>query len=136
MSLPFAQIDTVFFDVGNTLLSIDFDWVSEELSQRGVRATPEALRRAEAAVRPAVSAGIVNRVEKESQETFTFYLGLILRQLGAASEIGRPMRTIPQPIPNSLGPCSLSDVVDRRSRDRGNHRLIGGLASPLARARA
>lgn len=89
-ALPWAEIDTVFFDVGNTLLSIDFDWVSAELSQRGLRASPEALRRAEARARPRVSAGIVHREQKESQDSFTFYLGLVLGQLEAAPRHGEP----------------------------------------------
>lgn len=79
--IPYSEIDTVFFDVGNTLLSIDFDWVSEELSQRGVTASPEQIRRAEARARPRVSVGIADRDEKETQSTFTFYFGLVLEQL-------------------------------------------------------
>ena len=86
--IPFAQIETVFFDVGNTLVSIDFDWVSEELSLRGLQASPSAIRRAEAAARPRVSAGIANRDDKETLETFTFYFGLVLRQLEAARALG------------------------------------------------
>ena len=34
----FADIETVFLDVGNTLISIDFDWVAAELGARGVYA--------------------------------------------------------------------------------------------------
>ncbi len=82
--IPYSEIDTVFFDVGNTLLSIDFDWVSDELSQRGVVATPEQIRRAEARARPQVSAGIAHREEKETQDTFTFYFGQVLGQLDGA----------------------------------------------------
>ena len=90
--IPFAHIDTVFFDVGNTLLSIDFDWISEEFATRGLEALPSAIRRAEAAARPLVSAGIANRDDKETQETFTFYFGLVLQQLEAARELGEAGR--------------------------------------------
>lgn len=86
--LPWSEIDTVFFDVGNTLLSIDFDWVSDELTGRGLPTSPEALRRAEARARPRVSAGIVQRDHKESQDTFTFYFGLVLGQLEEATAYG------------------------------------------------
>ena len=34
--VPFEEVDTIFFDVGNTLISIDFDWISEELATRDV----------------------------------------------------------------------------------------------------
>ena len=36
VALPYADIDTVFLDVGNTLVSIDFAWVAAELGARGV----------------------------------------------------------------------------------------------------
>ena len=54
-TLPLRSIDTVFLDVGNTLISIDFDWVAEELGARGPSVAAETLRRAEAAARPAYS---------------------------------------------------------------------------------
>ena len=86
--LPWSEIETVFFDVGNTLVSIDFDWVSEELGARGVEAAPDAIRRAEARARPEVSRGIGAREEKETQDAFTFYFGLVLSQLEAATTLG------------------------------------------------
>jgi len=87
--IPWLELETLFFDVGNTLMSIDFDWVSRELALRGIACEPSALRRAEAAARPEVSAGIVGRPAKESQETFTFYLKAVLAQLPAARDAGR-----------------------------------------------
>ncbi len=86
--IPWLELETIFLDVGNTLVSIDFDWVSRELAQRGIECEPLALRRAEAAARPEVSAGIVGRVAKESQETFTFYLEVVLEHLPMAREVG------------------------------------------------
>jgi putative hydrolase of the HAD superfamily len=86
--IPFAHIDTIFFDVGNTLVSMDFDWISEELTQRGVVASPDALQRAEAAARPRVSREIANRASKESLETFTLYLDLVLQELEEVREFG------------------------------------------------
>jgi HAD superfamily hydrolase (TIGR01509 family) len=53
--VPYADIDTVFLDVGNTLISIDFDRVAAELAARRLRCEPQALRRAEAAARPGYS---------------------------------------------------------------------------------
>ena len=86
--VPFEEIDTIFFDVGNTLVSIDFDWISEELAKRDVVAAPQAVRRAEAAARPRVSEWIANRADKETQETFTLYFGLVLQELEVARELG------------------------------------------------
>jgi putative hydrolase of the HAD superfamily len=51
----FAAVDTLFLDVGNTLISIDFGWVAAELAQRGHACGAAALLRAEAASRPAYS---------------------------------------------------------------------------------
>ena len=87
-SIAFERIDTIFFDVGNTLLSMDFDWISQELAERGVVAAPQTLRRAEAAARPAVSEGIANRAFKDTQQTFTLYLGWVLQELEVAGELG------------------------------------------------
>lgn len=86
--IPWRELETIFFDVGNTLVSIDFDWVSRELEERGIACGPSALCRAEAAARPEVSAGIVGLASKESQETFTFYLRVVLRQLPTARDLG------------------------------------------------
>ncbi len=36
VSIPYEKIDTVFLDVGNTLISIDFDWVARELDARAL----------------------------------------------------------------------------------------------------
>lgn len=68
--------------MGNTLLSIDFAWVSEELRARGVDAAPEALRRAEAAARPRVSRRL--HEAGESPELFAFQLLCVLEGLEAA----------------------------------------------------
>lgn len=88
--VPFGDIETIFFDVGNTLVSIDFDWISEELENRGVAVPAQALRRAEAAARPKLSERIANRDDKETQETFTLYFGLVLQELEVARELGTP----------------------------------------------
>jgi FMN phosphatase YigB (HAD superfamily) len=53
--IPYAEIDTVFLDVGNTLISIDFERIAAELAARGLACEPDALRRAEASARPGYS---------------------------------------------------------------------------------
>ena len=90
--IPWGALETIFFDAGNTLVSIDFDWVAEELAGCGVACEPMELRRAEAAARPSVSAGVAARAEKESLDTFTFYLELVLQNLPAGREAGADER--------------------------------------------
>jgi len=91
-AIPYSELDTIFLDAGNTLMSIDFDWVCRELQPRGVTCSAQVVRRAEAAARPALSAGIASIDVLESQDTFTFYLGLILMELdrSAGTAIGEP----------------------------------------------
>lgn len=74
--IPYREIDTLFLDVGNTLVSIDFDWIERELAARGVDLPAAELRRAEAAARPRVSAllggqGELGRIDF----SFGLYLG-------------------------------------------------------------
>lgn len=80
--IPYHAIDTLFLDAGNTLVSIDFDWIARELDARGVACEVRALRRAEAAARPRVSA----RLEASGERTrvdfsFAGYLDGILEAL-------------------------------------------------------
>jgi HAD superfamily hydrolase (TIGR01509 family) len=90
--IPWGELETIFFDAGNTLISIDFDWVCEELNARGLDCEPVELRRAEAAARPDVSAGLPARAENESLDTFTFYFELVLRNLAAGRDAGTDER--------------------------------------------
>jgi len=83
--IPYAELDTLFLDVGNTLISINFEWVVKELAARGVYCEVRALRRAEAAARPLVSAGLQHRTT-EDQDAFSFYLRKVLSCLPGASE--------------------------------------------------
>lgn len=53
--IPYAEIRTLSLDVGNTLISIDFPLISSKLQSHGLNVSPDALRRAEAAGRPAFS---------------------------------------------------------------------------------
>lgn len=80
-SLPLAEIDTVFLDVGNTLISIDFGWVAAELNARGVAADAEMLRRSEAASRPAYSRQLFVDGVPAGTDLFRTYLRTIVAPL-------------------------------------------------------
>ena len=86
-AIPYADIDTVFLDVGNTLISIDFAWVAAELSRRGVRTDAETLRRAEAAARPAYSRRIFVDGVPASTDMFRAYLVALIEPLPAAAPL-------------------------------------------------
>ncbi|MFC1867107.1 HAD family hydrolase [Thermodesulfobacteriota bacterium] len=87
-SIPYKKLKTIFFDVGNTLTSMDFGWVRKKLKRCGVLCDVEDLRRAEAAARPVVSRELARLRSTEGQETFFFYMQNILRKLVVTSEMG------------------------------------------------
>ena len=109
--IPYAGIDTVFLDVGNTLISIDFDRVAEELGARSLSATPDALRRAEAAARPGYSERVFVTGVPPDRSLFHWYLCAILEQVKGLS---------------SLSPTQLDDLVTE----------IGPILRPEGRASA
>jgi putative hydrolase of the HAD superfamily len=80
-TIPYASISTVFLDVGNTLISIDFAWVASELAARGLECTPEALARAEAAARPGYSQQLFVHGVPPGTDLFRLYLVAMLRKL-------------------------------------------------------
>jgi HAD superfamily hydrolase (TIGR01509 family) len=86
IAIPYAEIRTLFLDVGNTLVSMDYSWLSEALSAEGVACEAEALHRAEAAARPIVSAGLEQR-STETEAAFSFYLETVLRCLPGGSDM-------------------------------------------------
>jgi HAD superfamily hydrolase (TIGR01509 family) len=83
-AIPYADIDTVFLDVGNTLISIDFEWVATELGSRGVRTTAESLRRAEAGARPKYSRRLFVDEVAAGTDLFRTYLIAMIEALPAA----------------------------------------------------
>ena len=80
-SIPFGKIETVFLDVGNTLVSMDYSWIRDELGGLGVHVTLEAIMRAEAAARPIISAAIEQDASTEGTPIFTLYLRTLVEGL-------------------------------------------------------
>jgi FMN phosphatase YigB (HAD superfamily) len=85
--IPYREIDTVFLDVGNTLISIDFDWVAEELAARGHATTASALRRAEAAARPGFSHKLFVEGVPAGTDLFREYLRAMLAKAERTSAL-------------------------------------------------
>ena len=82
LGLHRPDLDAVFLDAGNTLITLDHALVCDVLAAAGVTYSAEALARAEAAARPALSAYVGSRGASEGQDTFTFYVARILAGLG------------------------------------------------------
>jgi HAD superfamily hydrolase (TIGR01549 family) len=85
--IPYKDLKTIFLDAGNTLVSMDFAWLMEELKRCGVLCELPELRRAEAAARPKVSAELERLKSTENQGTSLFYMRTILKGLKCTSSM-------------------------------------------------
>lgn len=79
-SVPYATIDTVLLDVGNTLISIDFNRIADELAARHLPCDAAAIRRAEAAARPRYSECVFVTGVRPDRTLFHSYLFAIFEQ--------------------------------------------------------
>lgn len=98
-------LDSVLLDAGNTLVSIDFDWLERLLGEEGIETTAAALRRAEAGSRPRLSRLLAqpdgrDRISTESGSTFTFYVERILA--GLPGEVGERAASLAPPLARAL----------------------------------
>ena len=83
----YNEIDTVFLDVGNTLISVDFDWIARELSARGHACEGEDVRRAEAAARPGYSHLLFVDGVEPGTDLFRTYLLTMLERLDVTARL-------------------------------------------------
>ncbi len=79
--IPYESIKTLFLDVGNTLVSMDFEWIQYELKQHGLVFSIDKLQHAEAAARTVVSDELNRLKSTETEDTFRFYFITTLRNL-------------------------------------------------------
>lgn len=86
--IVYDDVKVLFFDVGNTLISIDFVWVSEELSKRGIQCDAKTLQRAEASARPEISTQINSVKNNPSIDERAFYFTKILNNIPSATKKG------------------------------------------------
>jgi HAD superfamily hydrolase (TIGR01509 family) len=85
--IPYKDLKTVFLDAGNTMVSMDYEWLKDELGRYGVSCELQELRRAEAAARPMVSSELQRLKSTENQVTSLFYMRSILKGLKSASSM-------------------------------------------------
>ena len=77
-----SDLTTLCLDAGNTLIGMDTELLREMLASEGIAATAEAVARAEAAARPALSRWIASGVSTEGAATLTVYLRETLVAIG------------------------------------------------------
>ena len=84
--IDFREIEALLFDLGGTLVSMDFDWMARELVALDMACESAALARAEFAVRRLVSAKLAE--ENPPDPVFPFVLrSILLKVLDAPPEV-------------------------------------------------
>ena len=73
MKNDYNKIKVLFLDVGNTLMSIDFELVCEALGENGIFCDAGTLHRAEAAARPLISSEVKKIKRDPSADEREFY---------------------------------------------------------------
>jgi len=86
-SIPLAALETVFLDAGNTLISMDYEWIAAELAVAGVTVDAARVARAEAAARPATSRFVAALERQNSADSYLYYFARILEGLPGAREL-------------------------------------------------
>lgn len=83
MTLPRrAALDVVCLDAGNTLVGMEHELLATLLASEGIAAAPEALDRAEARARPALSRRLALGRSSEAADTAVFQVRTILTGIG------------------------------------------------------
>lgn len=125
-ALPLDQLETLFLDAGNTLVSVDFEWVAREIQARGHECAPDDLLRAEARARPHLDTWLADGTSTETGSTFVRYLCLALDRVPSLESVDR--RELARELAPVLAVPGESDRLWRR--------VMPGVPEALARFRA
>ena len=79
--IPYTSLEALLLDAGNTLVSMDLEQIQGHLAELGVRAEIEAIARAEAAARPALSRAVQSGSSTEGRDGQLVYLEAALETL-------------------------------------------------------
>ena len=113
-AVPWSEVDTVFFDAGNTFLSMDFDRVAEVAADLGFHFSGSELERAEAAARPAISAALAEGRSTEGGSAFRLYLEEMLRYLPPSCRDGVEVALVPSSLADRLFSPGRNDLLWNR----------------------
>jgi putative hydrolase of the HAD superfamily len=81
-----AEITTVLFDVGGTLLHVDYFFLRQELLQVGTRVTTRAIRRAEYAARAEIDRLALTPTQETDETRRRPYFAVLLDQLAVDTD--------------------------------------------------
>ncbi len=113
-AVPWSEVDTVFFDAGNTFLSMDFDRVAEVAADLGFHFSGSELERAEAAARPAISAALAEGRSTEGGSAFRLYLEEMLRYLPPSRRDGVELASVTSSLADRLFSPGRNDLLWNR----------------------
>ncbi len=113
-AVPWSEVDTVFFDAGNTFLSMDFDRVAEVAADLGFHFSGSELERAEAAARPAISAALAEGRSTEGGAAFRLYLEEMLRCLPPSRRGGVELTSVTGSLADRLFSPGRNDLLWNR----------------------
>lgn len=123
---PFGGIETIFFDVGNTLVGIDYAQVAAALRALGESAEPTSLEHADAVARPRIGRRLLEQSEAEGEQLFTAYVEEVLR---AHVALGARLRETPESLARSLARALRGPGRSRRLWSR----VLPGVPRALSR---
>ena len=113
-AIPWTELDTVFFDAGNTFLSMDFDRVAAAAADLGFGFSGSELERAEAAARPAISAALAEGRSTEGGAAFGLYLEEMLRYLPSSRRDGVELASATSSLADRLFSPGRNDLLWNR----------------------
>lgn len=113
-AVPWTKLDTIFFDAGNTFLSMDFDRVATVAADLGFGFSGSELERAEAAARPAISAALAEGRSTEGGAAFRLYLEEMLRYLPSPRRDGVELASVTGSLADRLFSPGRNDLLWNR----------------------
>ncbi len=125
-AVPWSDLDTVFFDAGNTFLSMDFDRVAKVGAELGLVCTGDQLERAEALARPTISAALAEGRSTEGVAAFRLYLEAMVDRLPPAVRGGIEPGSVARSLANRLFAPGRNDLLWNR-RLPGRRAALDGI---------
>ena len=114
VAIPWTELDAVFFDAGNTFLSMDFDRVAAAAADLGFGFSGSELERAEAAARPTISAALAEGRSTEGGAAFGLYLEEMLRYLPSSRRDGVELASVTSSLADRLFSPGRNDLLWNR----------------------
>ncbi|MDP6372065.1 MAG: HAD-IA family hydrolase [Vicinamibacterales bacterium] len=128
IAIPYQRLKTIFLDAGNTIVTMELSYLVEALEAAGIACDPVALRRAEAAARPVVSAALPTLRSTETMGTFEFYLREMLTRVSLTpAQSGETVARLAH---------DLAPLIDRVGRVAFWSHVLPGVPEALAGLRA